>query len=251
MRTEPKSPHKIDVFVPPMNPAVALELREIFPADIELEILRFPVHEGIDLQDRLAIYVEDAITMAGIIREKNCTALIVACTGSSYPLGLSGDEVWRSELQEISQLPVVTSAGAVLHVLRKRNRARIRLLSPYPKVLTDSCALYWKTAGFEVVQEDSLDKTGQIYDVSIGEIRSAIKVGLSNLSQDEVLLIAGTGIKTLQPLGELRIGNDDLFITSQLASVFSIYEAMGLGSEMAASPSEVARSFYTSVTSHG
>lgn len=228
-------------------------MQQIFPKSVALFPIPLPLHEGYGLIDRLKAYVDDSFDLIEQMQELELSGVIIACTGSSYPLGYAGDARWTSELSTRLGVPVVTATGAVQKALVEIKASTLRLISPYPEQLTEQCVQFWSSLGYHVTLEPTLDRTQMIYDVSAESVRNALDRSLSLCEVSETVLIAGTGVSTLKPLDQIARPLAHSVITSQLATSWAMLDVLGQSDLLRHSPNRATRFFSSrmNASSHG
>lgn len=233
----------VAVIVPCANPAVEPEIHALLPATYFPYVARLPFYADRNLKQRLAQYVLDLPNSIATIKDLKPTGALVACTGSSYPLGVAGDAAWTKAATDQLAAPVVSAAGAVGAVLAKLEVTKLTLISPYPAWLTAEVIQYWTNAGYEITEVIELDKSGKIYDLTAADIKSAISTALANITSGNkhALLLAGTGVPSLEPIDEIVGSTEIPIVTSQLAGVWQLLQEIGAASEVQLSASAALR----------
>lgn len=220
---------KIGVVVPCANPAVEPEVHALIPSRYFPYITRLPNYPDFDLKERLAKYVFDLPNSIDTLKGLNLDGVLVACTGSSYQLGLAGDEKWTDAASEQLGKPVVSAAGSVYKVLQSLKVKELTLVSPYPSWLTDELTIFWSKAGYKIVELIEINKSGTIYDLTKGEISKTLRQAISRSrekSPNRALLVAGTGIPSLEPIEEIVSSVEIPIITSQIAGIWNLFSQM-------------------------
>jgi len=229
---------RVGLVVPSGNPVVEPELHRLLDPELFPYTARFPVHADGDLASRLDRYVDDLPAVIATLRPLGPAAAFVACTGSSYPLGVDGDRSWAAAAAEVVGAPVGTAAGAVAEVLARLGADRIRIVSPYPAWLTDQCERYWRSSGLRVMGVHQVDGSGDVghsvYDTPGSAVATAIERAIDASSpldgRDDAVVIAGTGVATLDVLDRLAAESDVTVVSSNLAGAWWLLATASPGS---------------------
>jgi maleate isomerase len=220
---------KIGVVVPCANPAVEPEIHKLAPSSYFPYVARFPNYPDLDMKQRLAKYLSDLPASIDTLKGLDLDGALVACTGSSYPIGLSGDKQWTDAASEQLGKPVVSAAGSVSKVLQKLNAKELVLISPYPAWLTAEMTAFWVGAGYKIVELVEINKSGKIYDLTKSEMAKTLSEAISRSGEkrpNRVLLVAGTGVPSLEPIEEMITSVEIPVVTSQIAGIWNLFSEM-------------------------
>jgi maleate isomerase len=220
---------KIGVVVPCANPAVEPEIHKLAPSSYFPYVARFPNYPDLDMKQRLTKYRSDLPQAIDTLKGLELDGALVACTGSSYPIGLSGDKKWTDEATEQLGKPVVSAAGSVAKVLQSLNAKELILISPYPAWLTAEMSEFWVSAGYKIVELVEINKSGNIYDLTKSEIAKTLREAISRSGEkcpNQVVLVAGTGVPSLEPIEEMISSVEIPIITSQIAGIWNLFSVM-------------------------
>jgi len=220
---------KIGVVVPCANPAVEPEIHKLAPSTYFPYVTRFPNYPDLDMKQRLTKYRSDLPAAIDSLKGLDLDGVLVACTGSSYPIGLSGDKKWTDEASEQLGKPVVSAAGSVAKVLQSLKAKELVLISPYPTWLTEELTEFWSSAGYKIFELVEINKSGNIYDITKSEIAKTLREAISRSGEkrpNRVLLVAGTGVPSLEPIEEMVSSVDIPMITSQIAGIWNLFSEM-------------------------
>lgn len=231
---------KIGVVVPCANPAVEPEVHALIPSTYFPYISRLPNYPEFNLKERLARYVSDLPNSIDSLNGLDLDGALVACTGSSYPLGLAGDKKWTDAASEQLGAPVVSAAGSVYEVLQSLKIKELVIVSPYPDWLTEELRTFWSKAGFKIVELVEISKSGTIYDLTKAEISKTLREAISRSggkSSNKALLVAGTGVSSLAPIEEMISSVEIPMVTSQIAGIWNLFKQMNKLAEISNSGS--------------
>lgn len=220
---------KFGVVVPCANPAVEPEIHKLSPSNYFPYIARFPNYPDLDMRERLTKYRSDLPQAIDTLKGLDLDGVLVACTGSSYPIGLSGDKEWTANATSQLGKPVVSAAGSVAKVLQDLKAKELVVISPYPNWLTLELTSFWNEAGYQITELVEINKSGKIYDLTKSEMAKTISEAISRSGKkgsNRVLLVAGTGVPSLEPIEELINSVEIPIVTSQIAGIWNLFSEM-------------------------
>jgi len=220
---------KFGVVVPCANPAVEPEIHKLVPSSFFPYVARFPNYPDLDMKQRLAKYLSDLPAAINTLKGLDLDGVLVACTGSSYPIGLSGDKKWTDEASEQLGKPVVSAAGSVAKVLKSLSAKELVIVSPYPAWLSAETTTFWGNAGYKIVELVQINNSGSIYDLTKSEMAKTLSEAISRSGgkrPNRVLLVAGTGAPSLEPIEEMISSVEIPIVTSQIAGIWNLFSEM-------------------------
>lgn len=217
----------VGLIVPPANPTVVREFRHMLTG-LELRIALLPVIDG-TLRERLSGYADRVTEAARALRSEELAAMVMACTGCSYGLGVGGDRQLGEAAARFADVPVITAAGAVARVLGRLDIDSLTLVSPYPQWLTDQATEFWTRAGMAVRAIVPIPGTGRIYDLTSDEVLAVVDSVLAHQRTEpgHAVLVTGTGAPSIEAL-DLRAHDAPVpILSSNLAGAWNALDVMG------------------------
>lgn len=194
----------VGVFTPQANTTVEPEMAILTPPGYAWINARMTSQRA-DISARLLDYMDQFPALLGQFANAPVDAVAIACTGSSYLLGIDREDVLLADIEERTGVPALTGASASVDALHLLGARRIALVSPYNSALDAQSAGYWTARGFEVVGEANAyretDEFHAIYSLSADAALKAMRT-FETKSIDAVLML-GTGMPTLRAISVL------------------------------------------------
>ncbi|MEU6541391.1 arylmalonate decarboxylase [Streptomyces sp. NPDC047000] len=228
-----QSAERLGVVVPSGNAAAEPETAALVRPAMNVHTARFPVLPGRSLRERLDLYNERLDDVVAGFGGLALDAVVVACSGSHYLLGPSGDRALCEKLADAGGRPVASSTLATVDTCADLGVTELVLVSPYEPWLTDLSRTFWERAGLtvsRVVPVRAGDRFSP-YDVSTDDLLR--QVGAAGIGPDEALLFTGTGMFTFDALRQIGQGNDRVLLTSNICSARWALKQTGLRADPA------------------
>ncbi|MCM1011808.1 arylmalonate decarboxylase [Brevibacterium sp. XM4083] len=229
----PDDARRVGFIVPPANPTLEPELRELLGTALDTFVARFPPTPGRDLHGMLSYYNEVVPEAIDGFDGMELSGQIISCTGSHYLLGPEKDEKLAAELSDRAGYPVVPATQALLAYLTETRVSSVFLVSPYEPWLTNVAERYWREAGVEV--EGTMQLGAEVgfnpYAITAQSIRDNLLS--TEVPENTTFLFSGTGMRTLAVMRDLR-RDGRLAISSNLASAVTAHRLSGNWSSLGA-----------------
>ena len=160
-------PFRIGQIVPSSNTTMETEIPAILRAREGLRQERFTFHSSrmrmhTVSKEELAAMNREGLRCAAELADARVDVMSTACLVAIMAMGLGYHRQTEKELTKVARTnkcnaPVMTSAGALIHGLKRMGAKRVSLLAPYMCPLTDLVVKYIEHEGIEVVDHVSFE----------------------------------------------------------------------------------------------
>lgn len=204
----------LGLIVPPSNPTLEVEIRELLGEAPHLYTSRLPFCQDSDLDRRNGVYREACLDTALRFGTLPLRGIAVGCTGAFYALGPEED---RRRCQAISTrlaVPVLSASLASVALIQRLGFRRIQLELPYPDWLIAQAVTYFSAAGLEVVAAHSLLQPLEVehpYAVEVTQLEGCLRQ--LRVEPDTLVFLSGTGMFSVAALAAV-LGECDLPLLS-------------------------------------
>ena len=124
-----QSMHSVGLLVPPSNPTLEIEIKQLLDDQVYLYVSRFPVFPDCDLAERNRRYLQEYLDASLRFGKLSLSAIIVGLTGSNYASGPDEDRRFCQELSTRLNVPFATTSLAIIELLRHLNSSVFTLSS--------------------------------------------------------------------------------------------------------------------------
>jgi len=141
---------RLGLMVPANNTTMAAELTDWLDG-ASCHTLKIPRGKGLLGPAEIPAYVDQALALAKQYDRASTDVVAYGCTAAGFIGGPAMDAKIQAELKTITGRPVVTTANAMVDVLRQIGATRIAVVTPYLDAVNDRLAAYLQQSGIEVV----------------------------------------------------------------------------------------------------
>src|SRR5512135_3441296 len=122
---------KVGLMVPANNTTMESELLAWLPKSSTCRTLRIPRGAGLLGPAEIPAYVARALELAKSYNSDQTDIVAYGCTAAGFIGGPARDAAIQRELAAITGRPVVTTANAMIEVLRHIGARRVAVVTPY------------------------------------------------------------------------------------------------------------------------
>jgi maleate cis-trans isomerase len=150
------SPLRVGLMVPANNTTMEGELSAWLPEGSRVMTVRIPRGEGLLTKETVPAYCDRAVTLAREHFAKGGVDLIAyGCTAAGFISGPAGDAELAARLNEVTSLPVITTARAMISALQHDKAHRIAVVTPYSDMINTQLTAFLASGDISVVRLNS------------------------------------------------------------------------------------------------
>lgn len=142
---------KLGLMVPANNTTMEPEMLAWLPGS-RCTTLRIPRGQGLLGPAEIPAYVAQALELARGYDRATTDIVAYGCTAAGFIGGPARDAAIQTELAQITGKPVVTTASAMIEVLRHVGARRIAVVTPYLDLVNARLRAYLEQSGITVVK---------------------------------------------------------------------------------------------------
>lgn len=144
-------PVKLGLMVPANNTTMEPELLDWLPG-AQCRTLRIPRGKGLLGPAEIPAYVAQALELARGYDRNQTDIVAYGCTAAGFIGGPARDAEIQAALTKITGRPVVTTASAMIAVLRHIGAKRIAVVTPYLDLVNERLRAYLAQSGITVLK---------------------------------------------------------------------------------------------------
>lgn len=194
---------KLGLMVPANNTTMEPELCAWLD-DAQCTTLRIPRGKGLLGPAEIPAYVAQALELAKGY-DRNATDIVAyGCTAAGFIGGPARDAEIQAELAKITGRPVVTTASAMIAVLRHLGTKRIAVVTPYLDLVNERLRAYLEQSGVTVLKLASFraETTDELARITPAQITTLARETM--VPGVDAMFIACSQLPTKDILGDLE-----------------------------------------------
>lgn len=174
------------------------------------------------------------------LSDLNAKVFVWACTAANIAAGVDGDLQQSRMISDMTGVPTVATAAALVEALTALEARRIVIATPYKSDLNESSEAYWKASGFELIRIAGVDMAGERAPLEPFSSKPVSHVGLQfpevayNLARmaydakADAVVISGAGLRTIEAAAPFERDFGIPFLSSSLATIWASLQAAGI-----------------------
>jgi maleate cis-trans isomerase len=221
------------IVVPENNSTMEPEISALCPALAPLAVARVKRPPRTLLLEDLPAYAEATLDAVAPFATEPWDLVIYGCTAAGFLGGPGGNATMVESLRERTGAPVVSTAGAMVDVLRQGKVSETAVVTPYLQPVNDGLRNYLETSGIRVETLNSFfcKTTAELGAVTEGEVLDLARRTVTK--QSKSLFLACSQLPTLKAIAQLRRELDIPVWSSVQATAWASARAMtGKGLEV-------------------
>ncbi|MFQ5819925.1 MAG: maleate cis-trans isomerase [Candidatus Heimdallarchaeota archaeon] len=212
--------YRIGLMVPSSDITIEKDFCTYLPPEISFHVTRMPLGEV--TPEKLTQMAEKCPEYAKLLADVEPELIVYGCTSGSFIGGKDYDEQLEKKISETVNVPVITTAHAVVDCLQALNKFPIVLLTPYTEDINKTEVIFFEENNLPVIAHHGM---GIIKDLEIGKV---LPEDIYNfvVEKDEEkaksVFVSCTNLRVLNVLTRLRKTLNKPIVTSNLASMWAV-----------------------------
>jgi maleate cis-trans isomerase len=192
------------IVVPENNSTMEPEIAVLCPGFAPLAVARVKRPPRTLLLEDLPVYAEATLDAIKPFTSEPWDLVIYGCTAAGFLGGPDSNAAMVASLRERTGAPVVSTAGAMIDVLREGKVSETAVVTPYLQPVNDGLRAYLETSGIRVEALDSFfcKTTAELGAVTEDQVIELARRTVTPSSKS--LFLACSQLPTLNAIAQLR-----------------------------------------------
>ena len=225
---------RIGQIVPSSNTTMETEIPAILRGREGMRPERFTFHSSrmrmhTVSKEELAAMNREGLRCAAELADARVDVMSTACLVAIMAMGLGYHRQTEAELTEVARAnkcsaPVMTSAGALIHGLKRMGAKKVSLLAPYMCALTDLVVKYVEHEGIQVIDHISFEIPDNLDVGRRDPMRLVEDVRRLNIKGADVVVLSAC--VQMQSLPAIQIVEDKLGVPVTSTAVCTTHQML-------------------------
>jgi maleate isomerase len=192
------------IVVPENNTTMAPEISALCPVLAPIPVARVKRPARTLLLEDLPAYAEATLDAVAPFAAEPWDLVIYGCTAAGFLGGPAGNTRMVERLRERTGAAVISTAGAMIEVLRNANVSQTAVVTPYLQPVNDGLRDYLESSGIEVETLDSFfcKTTAELGAITEDQVLELARRTVTARSKS--LFVACSQLPTLNAVARLR-----------------------------------------------
>jgi len=221
-----KKTKRLGLMIPSSDITMEVEFHKYLPKEISLHVTRMPLGEV--TPEKLAKMTRESLKSAALLADAEPSLIVYGCTSGSFIGGKGYDEKLEKRIRAHVGIPVITTAHAVIELLKDLSLDPIVICTPYTDEINLTERSFLEAHGFHVTKIHGM---GIVKDIEIGKLDTEFIYEFVKRNDDpkaKIMFISCTNLKTLDIIPSLRAEIRKPVISSNLATLWAACKRLGV-----------------------
>lgn len=223
--------YRIGLIVPSCNTVMEPEFFSCCPNGVSIHISRLPIQNVTEKE--LIAMSEELRECAQLLKDAKVDIIVYGCTSGSLIKGKDYNKEIEDKIRRETDIPVITTATAVLDALKAKGIKKVAVATPYTKEINEKEKKFLVKNGFEVSEIRGLGiKSG--FEIGLQESSKAYELSrnlIKNNPEVDGLFISCTNFRTFEIIVPLSYDIRKPVITSNQATLWRALQKGGVSTE--------------------
>ena len=217
---------RVGLLLPSSNTTMEPDLYSMAPRGVTVHTARMLLHAV--TPEGLEEMAGEATRAAGLLKTACVDILAYGCTSGSLIKGVEWEKNLRRSLEEAAEVPVVTTAGAVVEGLRTLGAERVSVFTPYTDEVNAIEKDFLEAHGFKV---DTIKGLRLTDNQRIGKVQDRrLEAFIAPATGSDAVFVSCTNLPVVHLIERLEEVHRLPFVTSNQATMWATLQVLGEGS---------------------
>jgi maleate cis-trans isomerase len=215
-------PLRVGLMVPANNTTMESELLAWLPAGSTCQTLR--IARGAAMLDAttLPAYRAAALELAKSFDRAALDVIVYGCTAAGFVAGPAADTAMGTAIAELTGLPTITTAQAMVRMLARHAVKRVALVTPYLDGVNERLTAFLEAYDIEVASLSSFKASNVDELAAISSAQVAERTRIALQTECDAVFVACSQLPTFEVVRTLSAGADKpLFSSIQVSALLA------------------------------
>jgi len=219
---------RLGLIVPSSNTTMEHEFCRMVPSNATVHSERMKMSQYATTRNvkDLETMEVDSIRAAAYLADAMVQVIGYGCTSGSLARGHNHDNVIVSRIREATEIPAVTTSGAMVEALDFLKVKKLSVATPYCEEVNNMTVKFLESHGFHVLKVESGDFLNESPDnIKIGKQPPAVAYGLAKkayMPEADGIFIGCTNFRTIEIIEKLESELKKPVVSSNTATLWSM-----------------------------